>query len=184
MNELIYDWARWLDNTAWSTSIHESFYLYNWIETTHVLSLTLSLGLLFLIDFRLLGLVFADVDARLFAERLRWPMWIGFVIMFVTGILLFYAVPVRTAQSLWFRLKLLLLLLAALNALLFHWQLARLEDESFPPGLRSGALASIILWLGVVLCGRLIAYDWFDCVQEPSEWIRVVAGCVDGQEVY
>ena len=47
MNQFIYNFAVWLDTHPWSTALHESFYLYNWIETTHVLSLMISLGLLF-----------------------------------------------------------------------------------------------------------------------------------------
>ena len=84
MNQLIYNAAVWLDNTEWSTRIHESYYLYNWIESTHVLTLMLSLGILFLIDMRMLGLAFADISANKLATRLNTPMLLGFVVMFVT----------------------------------------------------------------------------------------------------
>jgi len=184
VNELVYGWALWLDDTQWSSRIHESFYLYNWIETIHVLSLTLSLGLLFLIDLRVLGFVFQDVNPRQFARSLRWPMWLGFCVMFVTGFLLFYAVPVRTSQSIWFRFKLALLVLAAVNALLFNRELLRTGKEPFTLRLKLGAISSMILWVGIVLFGRLIAYDWFDCVQQPPPWAWRVAGCLDGQEAF
>ena len=36
LNELLLNLARWLDSQSWSTAIHESIYLYAWIETTHV----------------------------------------------------------------------------------------------------------------------------------------------------
>ena len=52
MNELLYQFAEWLYATPWSRAIEESFYLYNWIETTHVLTVMLSLGMLIFIDLR------------------------------------------------------------------------------------------------------------------------------------
>ena len=188
MNERIYQLALWLDGTDWSTSIHESYYLYNWIEATHVLTLTLSLGLLLLIDLRVLGLALPSVPIRIFNNRIRWPMLIGFSLMIITGLLLLYAVPVRTVQSLWFRIKLLLLLLAAVNALVFHYLLGRYENlpetGRLPGSLRIGAGISIGLWVGIVTCGRLIAYDWFDCVMQPDELVSTLAGCLSDQEVF
>ncbi|CAN0499099.1 unnamed protein product, partial [Discosporangium mesarthrocarpum] len=49
-----------LDDTQWSTLLHESYYMYNWTESTHVLTLMVSLGMLFLIDLRMLGVAFPD----------------------------------------------------------------------------------------------------------------------------
>lgn len=186
MNELIYSFAVWLDTHAWSTGLHESYYMYNWIESTHVLTLMLSLGMLFLIDLRILGLALPGVPAATLAKRLNVPMLLGFGVMIVTGLLLFYAIPVRSSQSLWFRIKLLLLAAAAVNAWLFHrrmnaacagWDTA----PKAPAGLRLGAGLSLLFWILVVICGRLIAYDWFDCNAQPSALVATFAGCVPGQ---
>lgn len=189
MNELIYDVATWLDDTPWSTGLHESFYLYNWIETTHVLTLTVSLGLLLLVDLRMLGLALPGVPADRVAHRLQWPMLLGFGVMFVTGALLFYAIPVRSAQSVWLRIKFLLLVCAAINALVFHRRMrAAAGDWALAPraprNLRRGAALSVAFWVLIVICGRLIAYDWFDCAKDPTAFIAAFAGCVDGQERY
>ncbi len=187
MNELIYRLAVWLDDTPWSTALHESFYVYNWVETTHVLTLMVSLGLLFVIDLRMLGLALPNVPASQFAARIQWPMLAGFTVMVVTGLALFYAIPVRSSQSVWMRLKLLLLIAAAINALLFHRHMLRAsthwDTRSKAPGmLRFGAGLSIVFWIGIVICGRLIAYDWFDCAKDPSGFMSVFAGCIDSQD--
>ena len=50
LNSVLLEFATWLSEQAWSIGLHESFYMYNWIETTHVLTLMLSLGMLFIID--------------------------------------------------------------------------------------------------------------------------------------
>ena len=88
MNELFYNFAVWLDSQTLSTSIHESYYMYNWIESTHVLTLMICLGMLFLIDLRMVGLAFTNVPATKLAHKLNLPMLIGFSIMVVTGVLL------------------------------------------------------------------------------------------------
>lgn len=186
MNELVYNFAVWLDDMQWSTMLHESYYMYNWVESTHVLTLMVSLGMLFLIDLRMLGLALPDVPASKIADRLNVPMLIGFTVMFITGILLFYAVPVRTSQSIWFRIKMVLLVACAINAYLFHKRMNESvsswdTDARAPSRIRMGALMSLGFWSIIVVCGRFIAYDWFDCSSFPGEFMSTLAGCVDGQ---
>ena len=184
LNEWLLTLARWLDTQSWSTQIHESIYLYAWIETTHVLTLMVFLGMLFVIDLRMLGLVFPNVRASTIAQRLDSPMMIGFGLMVISGLLLYYAIPVRTTQSLWFRIKVVLLILAAINAFTFR---ARMQasadswdlDPKPPRHIRLGAAISIGLWAGVVVTGRTIAYDWFDCHKELPFAMYWAAGCVD-----
>ena len=184
LNELLLNLARWLDSQSWSTSIHESIYLYSWIETTHVLTLMVFLGMLFVIDLRMLGAIFPNVPASTVAQRLDKPMMIGFVVMLITGFLLYYAIPVRTTQSLWFRVKVVLLVAAGINAFLFRakmqassnsWDLDRIP----PKRIRIGAALSLVLWAGVVITGRTIANDWFDCHKQLPYFMYWAAGCVD-----
>ena len=185
-NEFIYNIAMWLDDTRWSTMLHESYYMYNWVESTHVLTLMLGLGMLFLIDLRMLGLALPDVPASRIAQRLNLPMLVGFSLMVITGVLLVYAVPVRSAQSVWLRIKMILMLGCLVNAVLFHKQLSAAgatwdRERKAPRNLRIGAMLSLGGWALIVMCGRFIAYDWFDCQYTESGLIDVVAGCIDGQ---
>lgn len=186
LNELIYDFAVWVDGFSWSTQLHESFYMYSWVESTHVVTLMLSLGMLFIIDLRMLGYAFTDVPASKIAQRLNVPMLVGFTIMFITGILLFYAIPVRTAQSIWFRFKMVLLVACAINAWLFHKRMSESvstwdTDARAPSRIRTGAMLSLVFWSIIVICGRYIAYDWYDCQHGQGPVISAIAGCIDGQ---
>jgi hypothetical protein len=102
--------------------------------------------------------------------------------MIVTGTLLFTAIPVRTTQSLWFRIKMILLVAAAINAWLFHRHLNRSvsswDQDAVPPRrTRVAAALSLSLWAGVVITGRFIAYDWFDCGNENPAFVDWAAGC-------
>lgn len=182
-NSLVLQFAEWLDAQPWSENLHSSFYMYNWIESTHVLTLMLSLGMLAVIDLRMLGVAFANVPATKLSDRLFKPMMIGFIVMFITGILLFYAIPVRTAQSIWFRFKMVLLVAAFVNAILFHRYMQKSvstwDTAPKPPArARWAAGLSLSFWAGIVICGRFIAYDWFDCGKDNSAFINTLAGCM------
>lgn len=158
--------------------------MYAWIETTHVLTLMLFLGMLFVIDLRMLGWAFNNVPASTVAERLDKPMMIGFTLMLITGFILYFAIPVRTTQSIWFRIKVVLLICAGINALLFRNKM-KASDKSWdldpkpPQRIRVGAGLSLLFWAGVVITGRTIAYDWYDCHKELPYFMYWAAGCVD-----
>lgn len=186
LNQFVYDVAVWLDDTPWSTLLHESYYMYNWTESTHVMALMLSLGMLFLIDLRMMGWAFIDVPASKIAQHLNIPMLVGFSIAVITGIMLVYAVPVRTSQSIWFRVKMVLLVACAINAFLFHKRMNESvstwdNEVRAPARIRTGAALSLGFWSLVVIFGRFMAYDWFDCQYGQSALVEVIAGCLDGQ---
>lgn len=184
LNEWLLSFARWLDSQSWSTQLHESYYMYAWVETTHVLTLMVFLGMLFVIDLRMLGLAFGNVPAAKIAARLDKPMMIGFAVMVITGFLLFYAIPVRSTQSIWFRIKVVLLIAAGINAFVFRSRMQASgdswdTDRVTPKRVRMGAGLSLALWSGVVVTGRTIAYDWYDCHKELPAFMYWAAGCVD-----
>ncbi|MGI9328882.1 MAG: DUF6644 family protein [Pseudomonadales bacterium] len=184
LNEWLLALARWFDAQSYSTALHESYYMYAWVESTHVLTLMLFLGMLMVIDLRMLGWAFHQVPASTVAERLDRPMMLGFVVMLVTGLVLYYAIPVRTTQSIWFRTKVVLLIAAGINAWLFRKQMRAAaggwdNDPKPPKRIRVGAGLSLLLWAGVVITGRTIAYDWYDCHKQLPDFMYWAAGCVD-----
>jgi hypothetical protein len=174
----------WLASTRPSIALHESLYVYPLIESTHVLALGLFVGLAVILDLRLLGLVLRRVPAsEALARLLPWTK-AGFVVMAITGVLLFYAIPVRTYQNIFFRVKIAMLVLAGLNVWLFHSRVERRVAEwdlapVAPLAARVAAVISLILWAGIVVAGRMIAYNWFDCdIQPQPDFINWAAGCV------
>jgi len=184
INELLLEFAYWLEAQQASQMLVSGYYSWNWIEATHVLTLMVCIGSLFIIDLRMLGLALTDVPASKIAVCLHKPMIIGFSIMFITGALLVYAKPVENTQSLWFRIKMLLLVLAAINAWIFNSRLKAADDnwdtdKIAPLPLRIGAIISLCIWCGVVVMGRYIPYDWVDCNRVSSTKILILSGCVD-----
>ena len=101
--------AIWLSETEWSIALHESLYLYPWIESAHVLSICFFIGTIIFVDLRLMGVVFNKLPiSEMNAKVLPWSIF-GFCLMTLTGLLLFYAIPVRSYQNILFRLKVFLL---------------------------------------------------------------------------
>ncbi len=174
--------CEWLAETPGSIGLHESLFMYPLLESAHVLTLCLFVGLAILLDFRLLGVGLKRVPVTDISQRLLPLMFVGFFIMVVTGILLFYAIPVRSYQNVFFRLKLIMLVAAGINAWVFHstiykrvheWNIASVT----PTRARIAGALSLFLWAGIIVNGRMIAYNWYDCDTPQSAFIQWAAGC-------
>ena len=180
----ILSFLEWLASTEWSIALHESLWAYPLVESTHVLTLGLFVGTAVMLDLRLLGWSFTRVPISEFTERILPWTRVAFVIMVATGVLLFYAIPVRNYQNIFFRVKMVMLVFAMFNIWYFHTRIetgvANWDTAARPPrAARIAGMASIALWLAIVVAGRLIAYNWFDCdIQPQPAFINWAAGCV------
>jgi hypothetical protein len=161
--ETLYAWAEKIEYSAIGTAIAESRYLFVLIEGAHLLSMAVAFGLLLAVDLRLLGVMLRAVPPGRLLKQLR-PWILGaFVVVFVSGGLLFWSAAARSVASPAFDIKMLLLPLAGLNALYFELAVGRkLADDDQPaviPGAaRFAGVASIGLWSLVIVFGRLIPY--------------------------
>ena len=139
--------CEWLAATENSTALRESLFMYPLVESSHVLFLMLFVGLTVILDLRLLGLAFTRVPLSHIVDRILPWVRAGFAVMVFTGVLLFYAIPVRTYQSVWFRAKVIMLILAAINIWYFHYRVypkrADWDTDPRPPWIvRRAGLAS------------------------------------------
>jgi hypothetical protein len=180
---VIVPFLEWVGSTKWSVMLLESYYVWPLLESTHVLTLALFVGTAVMMDLRLVGIAFPGVPVSAFTGRLLPWTRFGFTVMVVTGLLLFYSSPLRYYHNLFFRVKVLLLIVAGLNVWLFHsrihLRIAEWDHDSRPPrAARMAGLVSLIAWTGVVFSGRLVAYNWFDCdIQPQPAWVNTLAGC-------
>ena len=157
-------WCQWLEHTPLAFGIAESTWLFPLIEGTHILALPLSVGMILIVDLRLLGLAFRSGPAsRIMKEVLRWSTP-GFAVVFITGGLLFMAHAGEAYGNAFFRVKLLLLVLLGINAAVYQtilypkmaqWDVTR----GTPVGAKLCAGLSLIAWIGVIVCGRTMAYQ-------------------------
>ena len=158
--------CQWLADTPFSTGIRESTYIYPVIESVHVLSLCIFVGLLLLWDLRLIGVMLRRVAvSEVWARLIPW-ITLGAVLMVISGLLLFASDPVKFFGNIFFRVKAFGLFLALLNAMAFHLGIEkRLVDWDTaavtPRAAQWAGAISIALWAIIVVTGRLVAYNWF-----------------------
>src|SRR5499425_3637516 len=94
--------------------------MYLIVLTVHVMTLCLFVGTAAMVDLRLLGFAMQKVRvSEVMARLLPWTS-AGFLVMLISGALLFYAAPLLRYQNIFFRAKMFALVLAGLNVLVFH----------------------------------------------------------------
>jgi hypothetical protein len=153
----------WLHDTSFGTVIRESVWAEPIIETIHVLTLGVFLGFVILLDLRLLDVVLRRTPVSTVFKQLNPWLFGSFAVMLVTGISLFAGDPVLFYGTIFFKLKMLMLLAAALNVVVFSLTAGRTMMQwdglpATPRGARITGILSLVLWIAVVACGRGIAY--------------------------
>jgi len=157
--------CQWIQDTPIGTSIRESVWVFPIVEGTHVLALALSVGTLLMVDLRLTGFIMRDRRVSEVSKQIvPWSL-AGFIIMFITGTLLFWCQAVKAYSSVYFRIKLAALLLAGINALVFEFRTRRTivswDTAPVPPWrVQMAGYAGMILWACVIAAGRTMAYNF------------------------
>lgn len=153
----------WLEETALATRIRDSLILFPLIESVHVIGLALVFGTIAIIDLRLLGVASTQRSFNRMASDIMGWTWAAFAVTAVTGALMFITnAPVYFYNG-YFRAKMALLALAAINVLVFELTARRTirqwdRASSAPPVGRTVATVSLVIWLAVIVTGRMIGF--------------------------
>ena len=153
----------WLSNTPFSTFIRNSVWAEPVVETVHVLTLTMFLGFAVLLDLRLLGLALKRVRMSEVIAQLNPWLFLAYGVMLTTGALLFAGDPVSFWATFPFKAKMVMLVLAGLNVLIFNRTIGRRVADwdlalTTPIGAKLAGGVSIFLWFAIIAAGRAIAY--------------------------
>lgn len=148
-------------NSSLNQRIAETYWLWPVLEIIHFIGLCLLLGGLIIVDLRMAGHL-RSVSASS-THRLLPFVVLGFGLNLLTGVLFFYGDPGRYSINIGFQIKMILVLVAGLNALFYHVKVAPVmaawDSSSNPPLLaKAVAYTSLTMWTGVLLTGRLIPY--------------------------
>jgi hypothetical protein len=150
-----------MEGTALAAFVRTVPWAYPAVETAHYIGLAFLVGGIMLIDLRLLGFARAlPVSAMI--GLMPW-VWAGFVINVISGSIMFVYGATNFGVSHAFWLKMLFMMLAGANALIFSRAAARsraqwLDSGDVPPFVKAVATASLVLWVCVVTTGRWMAY--------------------------
>jgi hypothetical protein len=167
---------------SWSEALLGSLNFWSLLEGTHLLTLMLFAGTIFVVDLRLLGVTFRKTPVSVVSDRVLPLTVVGFLILLATGLALFFAKPVVYYHSLWFRAKMIFLVLAMINIAVFHTQVQRgqsaWDNDPSPPGpAKISAIVSLVSWFLVIAMGRYIPYNFVDCGKPLPHLINVLEDC-------
>lgn len=163
---MLESWFAALENTSAGTLIRESLWGFPIAVACHLIGLTVSAGIVVWWDLRLLGVSMSDVPVSTVYRRLMPIAFAGFVVMFVSGGFLLAGYATAAYGNVYFRMKMVALLLAAVNAAVYHRITERtlgLWDAGVRPplGARIAGLTSLGLWTAAILAGRMMSYTMF-----------------------
>ena len=157
--------AEWVNEIPSSVAIRESQFFSPYLTVSHVVVMAFVAGLVLMMDLRLLGVAnmrtpFSELQRRLFP----WQMF-GMTLAAITGLVLAFSDPMRFYANIFFWMKMTLMVIAALNAMAFHYiayhDVGAWDNKVPPaPAKLAGALG-LALWAFVIVAGRLIPYNWF-----------------------
>ena len=151
-----------LEEGSFAAAMRDSMWLYPAVETVHIIGFVILVGAVIMFDLRVLG-ISKRVPVRMLAQHLL-PWSVAALLLIVpAGFLMFSADATSLISNRAFVVKMVLLMLAATNAAAFHLGSFRSVEQwdlgvPAPRSARLHSGASLFIWLGVITCGRMIAY--------------------------
>jgi hypothetical protein len=147
---------------AIAKAMRENLWLYPAVEIVHIVGFVILVGSVVMFDLRVLGLS-KQVPVRALARHLLPWSAAALLLILPSGLLMFSAHAGDFLTNRAFQVKMGLLLAAGINAAMFHtgpyrgvaaWD----TNVAAPMGARVSVAASIVIWISVIACGRLLAY--------------------------
>jgi hypothetical protein len=152
-----------IQNTAYFTAFRESGLPYPIVLSSHLTCIAIFGGLILMTDLRLLGAAMTNIPASVVVAKTRPWKTVGLLIMLTLGIHLGGAKLADYYDNPYFILKMSLLVMVAVHALVFRKSVYRnpeaLDDpKGLPVAAKVAAVLSLVMWVGILSCGRWIAY--------------------------
>lgn len=160
---MIEDFVRWLGGTGPALHIQASTWLFPALEAIHVIAIASVVGVIAIMDLRLLGLTSRSARVTQVArDTLPW-VWGAFFVAVVTGALMFISSAEAYYANTAFRFKMLLIVLAGVNMLIFEIFTIRSVEQwdhtiAVPRAGKIAATLSLLFWIGVIFLGRWIGF--------------------------
>jgi hypothetical protein len=156
--------AVWLESGTVHTWMVEKFWLFPLMETFHFVGLSFMFGALVLIDCRVLGVAkFINMKE---AMKFIPVAMVAFAVNLISGYTFLTSDPNAYLFNIGFQWKMIMILVAGVNALWFwfgeHKELLQLADgQDAPFRAKLIALISLVVWVIVIILGRMIPYTDF-----------------------
>ncbi|MDP3738811.1 MAG: hypothetical protein Q8R02_15560 [Hyphomonadaceae bacterium] len=152
-----------LKETPFAIALREGDTLFPWTESIHVLSITVVVGMISIVDLRLLGVIAHKKEIRSLMGQVLPLTWGAFVVALISGFLMFSTNPFGYVENWPFLIKIGLLAVAGANVAAFHLITSRKlhlwdEGQPTPPTAKLAGATSLGLWIAIVVFGRFIGF--------------------------
>jgi hypothetical protein len=158
--------ADWLSQTSLSLAIQtHNAWVIPTIQSIHIVAIGVVLAAVLMIDLRVLGWAGRDQTLRETTDRFGPWLSAALCVLLVTGVLMVIGEPVRELLSFSFWFKMFLVVVGTLIAAIFqitlkrnerHWEQSLVKRRT----VKSLAILTLLIWVSIVILGRLIAYDY------------------------
>ena len=155
------DFVSWVENSALGIWMIDSIWGYPIVLSAHAVGMSIVVGTVLMIDLRVLGLA---GDAPLASFRnMFWVTWFGVFLNFTSGVALFASDPAKFLVHPAFWIKIALMLVGVLSHVLLWNSLSVNSHGQGESGkVKNLAIFSLLLWVGVIIAGRVIGYIEID----------------------
>ena len=159
----LHTFCEWLSATPLSLTIQNTSWVIPSVQSVHILCIAIVISAVFVVDLRLLGVLGRGQPTAAYTSRFLPWIWYTLIVLLLSGSILIIGEPSRSLENPAFQLKMTLLLLAmATTAVLqgplrkeaAYWELT----DNRKIGAKMIAVVSMCLWMGIIFCGRWIAY--------------------------
>ena len=150
--------------TPFSVWIQTTLWVVPWVQIVHIIAVALVLSSVFMIDMRILNLTGRGQTMTDTARRFIPWVWIGFIVLLVSGAILVIGEPVRSLLNFFFWTKMALLAVALFSTAIFQvtlrthpaiWEVTHARRSL----IRVLAVSALLVWLAIIFAGRFIAYS-------------------------
>jgi hypothetical protein len=152
-----------LNDLPIAETVRSSALAFPWLESIHVLAIALVLGTIAIVDLRLLGLASVHRPVTVLVKQVLPITWVAFAVAVITGAAMFLSNALEYSRNTAFLVKMVLLLLAGVNMLVFHLVTYRSVGQwdalaRTPVGARAAGAISISVWIAAIAFGRWIGF--------------------------
>ena len=157
--------AEWLAGTPFSIAIQTHLWVIPAVQSVHIVAIGLVLVSVLMVNLRILGISGRDQPLIDTAHRFGPWLWTALAVLLATGVVMVVGEPVRELLSFSFWFKMSLIVFGCVVAIVFQRALERsaspwTQNGSATGAMKSLAIFTLVTWCGVVVLGRLIAYDY------------------------
>ena len=148
------EFLTWMEESGLGIWIREDLWAYPIVLSCHAVGMAIVVGMVTMIDIRVLG--FARKIPISSFNSLFFLTFAGFLLNFISGVLLFFSDPTKFFYSTPFRIKIVLIILGMISA----WMLLRNVSDNQDSSTKAKTIAafSLLFWFGAITAGRLTAY--------------------------